>query len=866
MHLYYHPFLALAVLFLVLCPTSIHAHSAPARLLKRVTNPSIISLEILPRQPNLQSLSKRRPPSLNILRHDDVFRLILSAFDDTFHLHLRPNDHLIHPAARINYYAITESGQHVITHAEPLLREFVKAYLGEVVDVHNSSARMREDAAGVVPRPHSADLGWARIMVHHQGDADKNIAPVFEGTFSANGIIYHIMTKENYNRHKHDLDPETVQPLHGASEMVIWRESDVMSFEEDYTAKTGRSVIGKAALPQSCGHDRLDYNTNPVQNPMLPHTATASSSWFDHLVNPSGNESVFRRDDAPTSNGGMGTNFVNFIGQTTGCPTSQKVLYMGVAADCTYVSKYNGQANATTQILTNWNSASALYKSTFNVSLGIAELQVQSAICPTATDPAIPWNIPCSGAELDTRLSLFSQWRGTRANDGTGLWHLMSGCPTGSEVGIAWLATLCQTTSAGTAPTIVSGAAVSTSGLTEWQVVAHEIGHNFGAIHDCADNCTTSSPCCPLTTTTCNANARFVMSPVSQAGESVFSPCSLGNICAVMRGVQGGKVNTSCLVDPDPTRQTISLQMCGNGIVEKGEDCDPGVGSNSTCCDVATCKFKGTAQCDPENSACCTSQCTFAPATTVCRPSRDVNCDVQEVCTGNSSSCPADVVIPNGRSCGSGDLKCASGQCTSVSLQCQNVGASMGLKTACPDRSDQSCQISCQDPTNAGACVRLTSLLIDGSPCGFGGSCVAGKCQAAGFLDTAKAWYTQNLQISIPVTIVAALVAFLVLWAMFRGVRRCCGRRTSAARTVIPKQSMGRDHERIPSQDPTFQPRYDRVVGTSAQPGTSGYTRVPPAAHDRSRSGMGSGDLGYRYGANNQTAWVDDSRYNGPGR
>lgn len=118
---------------------------------------------------------------------------------------------------------------------------------------------------------------------------------------------------------------------------------------------------------------------------------------------------------------------------------------------------------------------------------------------------------------------------------------------------------------------------------------------------------------------------------------------------AVMKGVQGGTVNTSCLFDPDPTRQTISLQMCGNGIVEKGEDCDPGIGSNSTCCDVATCKFKGSAQCDPDSSACCTSQCTFAPATTVCRPSRDVNCDVQEVCTGNSSSCPADVVIPNGK-------------------------------------------------------------------------------------------------------------------------------------------------------------------------------------------------------------------------
>lgn len=40
----------------------------------------------------------------------------------------------------------------------------------------------------------------------------------------------------------------------------------------------------------------------------------------------------------------------------------------------------------------------------------------------------------------------------------------------------------CQQDATGTAPSIVSGTAVSTGGRTEWQVVAHEIGHNFGAI------------------------------------------------------------------------------------------------------------------------------------------------------------------------------------------------------------------------------------------------------------------------------------------------------------------------------------------------------------------------------------------------
>ena len=170
---------------------------------------------------------------------------------------------------------------------------------------------------------------------------------------------------------------------------------------------------------------------------------------------------------------------MNSIGQNAGCPQSQKVVYMGVAADCEYTQQYGSSQNATTQILTNWNTASALYKVyTFSscpsfrpttcscrppLTLVLGLLSSKCKIhrecsypgpylpwlispfrrCPSTADPAIPWNVDCnSSVTLNDRLSLFSGWRGQKGDDGAGLWHLMSGCPTGTEVGIAWLATL----------------------------------------------------------------------------------------------------------------------------------------------------------------------------------------------------------------------------------------------------------------------------------------------------------------------------------------------------------------------------------------------------------------------------------------
>jgi len=455
------------------------------------------------------------------------------------------------------------------------------------------------------------------------------------------------------------------------------------------------------------------------------------------------------------------------------------VVYMGVAADCTYTQRYGNESSVRTQILTDWNSASSLYESTFNVSLGIVELQIFNGTCPSNADPATPWNIACGDVTLNDRLSLFSQWRGNKGNDGTGLWHLLSECSTGSEVGIAWLATLCQTIASGSSPNVVSGTAVSTAGRTEWQVIAHEIGHNFGAIHDCVDGCNLTGPCCPMTSNSCNSDSAFIMSPTAADSESRFSQCSLGNICSLMNGNSGTQTNTSCLVDPNPSRHVISLQMCGNGIVEEGEDCDPGSGTNSTCCNSATCKFTSGAVCDPASSSCCTTSCQFAPSTKICRPAKSATCDSPEYCVGDSSSCPADITAPNGKSCGSNSLACASGSCTSLDLQCENNGVSMNLTKACPSKGDTSCLVTCQDPSSSNQCVVLQTQLIDGSPCGYGGTCTRGSCKAGSWQDTFKAWYRANLQISIPVTIAAAAVVLILSRFLFVAIRRCCvGSRT----------------------------------------------------------------------------------------
>jgi Reprolysin family propeptide len=264
-----------------------------------------LAIEIYPRTPTPLRPHHERDhisPDSTTLHHSDSLRLTLSAFGETFHLHLRPNDQLIHPSARIVYYDTNADGKSVLSHTEPLLPSAIKAYWGDVVPAHASVDRMRADAAHA--RDHVNDvLGWARITVHDQGDASAGRPPMFEGAFSVRGVTHHVTSLDNYLRNRGaldphpqlrlsasdvlDLDPDTDFYTESDRGLVIWRDSDVMDPWEEHAARTGipvdyardRRSLMPAPEAMRCGHDALAWNTDPGLNPLLRRPSTAS--WYD---------------------------------------------------------------------------------------------------------------------------------------------------------------------------------------------------------------------------------------------------------------------------------------------------------------------------------------------------------------------------------------------------------------------------------------------------------------------------------------------------------------------------------------------------------------------------------------------------------
>lgn len=466
-----------------------------------------------------------------------------------FSLSLRPTLNLIHPDAKLHIHSIDPHSGTTSRTTLPLRSEHVLAYSGWVIHEAHVEEWWAEEHASVVRPPDWASsyndhrvLGWARILVHdttnmmHSHHLEQLI---WEGSFEVDHSLWHVKPFDAFLRTKAsgDMHPVIISS-HARGGLVAWREADVRHPAHPHSVSNPSSSppqpspgLQPLTSLMTCGHDQLSFNIDPnhsiyhsstppiedarpqfgLSSPIpsafsLPSMSTLAESIFGLPLyrqpdspwsgyhhppssNPSAQRNLVKRQSMTSDISGLGnmtsSNFVNSIGLTTGCPVGAKVAFIGVAADCTYVSKHGSQDAARTAILNNVNSASGLYLKTFNVSLGVVELNVQAATCPAQASQDVPWNVGCpesgcQGLDLNQRLSVFSQWRGNKGgSDGAGLWHLMTNCSTGTEVGVAWLGQLCQVSAVpGSSGQVTSGTGVTAAASTnEWAVMAHEIGH-----------------------------------------------------------------------------------------------------------------------------------------------------------------------------------------------------------------------------------------------------------------------------------------------------------------------------------------------------------------------------------------------------
>uniref|UniRef100_A0A8B9NZK8 ADAM metallopeptidase domain 32 n=1 Tax=Apteryx owenii TaxID=8824 RepID=A0A8B9NZK8_APTOW len=187
-------------------------------------------------------------------------------------------------------------------------------------------------------------------------------------------------------------------------------------------------------------------------------------------------------------------------------------------------------------------------------------------------------------------------------------------------------------------------------------ILAQLLGLSLGMTYDRSRDCR-----CPGSVCVMNSNAlRF-------GGVKAFSSCSIGDFENFLRQNRECPFSRSHASGPSYRKTAV----CGNGVVERGEQCD--CGSVETCakdkCCSPQCKFKQGMKC---SSGLCCENCQVR-YNTKCRALSDEQCDLAEYCNGTSASCPPDFYIQDGHDCEHGTGYCYKGRCQSPDLQCQRL-------------------------------------------------------------------------------------------------------------------------------------------------------------------------------------------------
>ncbi|KAG9489425.1 hypothetical protein GDO78_005414 [Eleutherodactylus coqui] len=353
---------------------------------------------------------------------------------------------------------------------------------------------------------------------------------------------------------------------------------------------------------------------------------------------------------------------------------------------------------------------------------------------------------------------------------------------------------------------------------------AHEVGHNFGSPHDSGSECTPGES----KNVGFKENGNFIMYARATSGDKLnnnkFSICSVRNISQVLE-----KKRNFCFVES-------GQPICGNGLVEQGEECDCGYidQCKEECCYHANnpedkkCKLKPNQRCSPSQGPCCTPGCVFKDSNQKCREESD--CAKMGTCNGVSAQCPQSEPRENLTECNRETQVCIKGQC--AGSICEKYGLEECTCASSDGKDDKElCHVCCMERLKPHTCASTgseewkshfrgkTITLQPGSPCNeFKGYCdVFMRCRlvdADGPLARLKkAIFNPELYENIAEWIVAhwwaVLLMGIALIMLMAGFIKICSVHTPSSNPKLPppKPLPGTLKRRRPPQTTQQPPR-----------------------------------------------------------